>query len=389
MSDSIQNKPKFTVYEQIESMKGNGIRFELFGEDRAAEFLAKRNYFFKVKAFAKNFDKWQMEDGSLGPYMNLDFAYLVELSKLDMRLRSFVLSASLDVEHFLKVRINEAVMADPLCDGYGIVSDFLDYDDARKAFMLERRIAESDAEKTAKKVALLSEGILERLSGEGDPHGSTVEDFDEIRKVVDELTGGIDLRHVEKSISHLAGSSYSRNVAGKYGEAGSMAVWNFMELVPFGELISFYKYFFIERGEVRDRIARKVKPLLFPAKTLRNAAAHNNCILNAMRDRLSKPVGVIAKSLRDDYGYDAELVGLTRRVPVVHDLSALLICYDHIVEGPGIRADRARDMRALRQRLTRHLDFFSKQPEVTAVIGSVSLLLGGFADAFEGCLPSA
>ena len=40
-------------------MKGNGIRFGLFPESRAERFLTRRSYFFKVKAFAKGFDRWR------------------------------------------------------------------------------------------------------------------------------------------------------------------------------------------------------------------------------------------------------------------------------------------------------------------------------------------
>ena len=50
----------------------NGVRF--FPESRAERFLTRRNYFFKVKAFAKGFDRWRGPDGAPGAYMNLDFA---------------------------------------------------------------------------------------------------------------------------------------------------------------------------------------------------------------------------------------------------------------------------------------------------------------------------
>lgn len=390
-SSPSREKPKLTAAQQIESMKKNGIRFDLFPESRAEAFLTHRNYFFKLKAFSKNFDKWRLPDGSAGDYMHLDFAYLVELSRLDMRLRALVLSASLDIEHFLKVRINEAIMSDETCDGYDIVADFLQYDESRKKAALGSRVDMQHAKNTAmliRKVAMeAAKGLDHRESSSGLPV-SAIEAFDGIREMVDELTGGVDLHHIDKSISFLGTSSYSRKVAKKYGEAGRMAVWNLMELASFGDIISLYKFCFVERSERRDVTAQAVKPLLFPAKTLRNAAAHNSCLLHGLRDRLSAPVGAIAKTLRDEYGYDAEEVAGTKRVPVVHDLSAMLICYDRIVEAQGIRCEKAGEMRLLRTRLTRHIDYFSKQPEVVASITFAAKLLEGFADSLEGRMRS-
>lgn len=70
----VHPKPKLTAAPQIDSMKRSGIRFDLFPESRAERFLTRRNYFFKVKAFAKGFDRWRGPDGAPGAYMNLDFA---------------------------------------------------------------------------------------------------------------------------------------------------------------------------------------------------------------------------------------------------------------------------------------------------------------------------
>lgn len=385
-SDPAVSKPKLTAAQQIEAMARNGIRFDLFPKERAEVFLCRRNYFFKLKAFCKNFNKWRMPDGSDGGYMDLDFAYLVELSKLDMHLRALVLRVSLDIEHFLKVRINEAVMSDPRCDGYRVVADFLRFDEERKTVALENRLSMQVANQAAERMMRFAERIsaeARKAHGEEPASEAVVKAFDEARSLIDGATGGTDLHHIEHSIAYLGTSTYSRKVAMKYGDADRMAVWNLLELASFGDVIAFYKYYFIEYAEHRDPTAKSIKSLLFPAKTLRNAAAHNNCLLNGLRDRLSSPVGAIAKTLREEYGYDAEKVAGTRRVPLIHDLSALLICYDRVVEGPGIRRERAREMRMLKKRLLMHKDYFEKQFEVVAALDFIAALLEGFAASLE------
>ena len=42
---------------------------------------------------------------STGLYISLDFAYLKELSTLDMYLREIILKMTIDIEHFLKVKM--------------------------------------------------------------------------------------------------------------------------------------------------------------------------------------------------------------------------------------------------------------------------------------------
>ncbi|WRK56133.1 Abi family protein [Coprobacillaceae bacterium CR2/5/TPMF4] len=56
--------------------------------------------------------------------MHLDFEYLVELSKLDMYLREYIIKLSLDTEHFLKVKLINDLTNNDKEDGYNIISQF-------------------------------------------------------------------------------------------------------------------------------------------------------------------------------------------------------------------------------------------------------------------------
>jgi|GEM_PF-4727779 hypothetical protein len=44
-------RPKYSVSQQIESLKSHGVTFNLYTEADAQEFLTSRTYFFKLKAF--------------------------------------------------------------------------------------------------------------------------------------------------------------------------------------------------------------------------------------------------------------------------------------------------------------------------------------------------
>ena len=90
------NRPKLTIVEQIAHMKECGIRFTIDDEAAAAKFLHESTYYFKVKAYAKNYPKYNFGENK-GKYVDLEFAYLRELSIIDTLLRKEIMKMSLDL----------------------------------------------------------------------------------------------------------------------------------------------------------------------------------------------------------------------------------------------------------------------------------------------------
>jgi hypothetical protein len=99
------SKTKLSIRDQIIHMKDlKGVNFSIINETDAEKFLMENNYYFKLKSYAKNYDKY-VSGKSAGKYINLEFAYLKELSTLDMYLRKFIIKMTLDIEHFLKIQL--------------------------------------------------------------------------------------------------------------------------------------------------------------------------------------------------------------------------------------------------------------------------------------------
>ena len=117
-------KPMLSTKELIEHMKEKGITFRETSEKEAMDFLENNNYYMKLAAYRANYEKC-VEGKRKGMYQNLDFAYLQELSRLDMHLRHLVLEMCLDIEHAIKVRLVDLATKDPQEDGYDIVRRFL------------------------------------------------------------------------------------------------------------------------------------------------------------------------------------------------------------------------------------------------------------------------
>ena len=52
------SKKKSTVSEQIQDMHNKGITFHFTTEGDASNFLKYNNYYFKLKSYGKNYDKY-------------------------------------------------------------------------------------------------------------------------------------------------------------------------------------------------------------------------------------------------------------------------------------------------------------------------------------------
>ena len=120
-SNQIYGK-KLTVPEIISYCKETlGITFNLKSEEEAAVFLAKHNYFFRLKQYADFGEKTKS-----GKFTNVDFGQMVELSTVDMFLRKLILKMTLDFEHYLKVKIINDSQENHSDDGYAVVESFLE-----------------------------------------------------------------------------------------------------------------------------------------------------------------------------------------------------------------------------------------------------------------------
>ena len=162
-----------------------------------------------------------------------------------------------------------------------------------------------------------------------------------------------------------------------------MYVWNYLELVSFGGIITLYKFYFYDLKKRQSEKAESVKQLLFPVKALRNAAAHNGNVLNTIGQRLQKPVGSIATAAREELGIDQELVALTKRFPVIHDFTALVLCFDRIVSDADARSEKAAGLRTLRERFLEHADYFEKQVELDRGIRMLGEVMRSGADVIS------
>lgn len=118
------NRPILLSTNLIQHMKNKGIKFNIISESDAQHFLEEHNYYFKLASYRKNYVKYQ-NGPDAGQYIDLEFAYLKDLSTIDMHLRYLLLELSLDIEHAIKLTLIRDIESNPSEDGYNIVSQFI------------------------------------------------------------------------------------------------------------------------------------------------------------------------------------------------------------------------------------------------------------------------
>ena len=76
-------KPMLSVTGLIEHMQSKNITFNIMTVDWAKEYLEKNNNYFKLTSYRKNYSKFTSGKCE-GQYENLDFAFLIELARIDV-----------------------------------------------------------------------------------------------------------------------------------------------------------------------------------------------------------------------------------------------------------------------------------------------------------------
>lgn len=206
----------------IYKLKEKGITFNHYSEEYAIKFLNQHNYYVKLTAYKTDFPKHKNK------YVGLDFMALKDLSTIDMYLKQWVLSASLSVEHSLKVN------------------------------------------------------LLNDIQERG------IDEFDIVKKYVE-----IYPKMLEE-IERRRKTPYVKNLLAKYTHP-NYPIWVYLEVIPFGEFVNFYKYYcnIYSCGEFSS-------DLLYNVRDIRNASAHNNCIIHDLVNKngyYKKELVVILDSL--------------------------------------------------------------------------------------------
>ncbi len=279
----------------IEHMKSKGIKFNIVSEKEAINYLENNNNYFKLAAFRKNYPKHPAGEFE-GQYIDLEFAYLRDLAIIDMTLRYTIVHLALDIEHHAKLQLMREAEAHNE-DGYGIIKDYFESLDKKN-----RMRAETEIERN------------------------------------------------ENSI-------YCGAIIDKHKEA--YPIWAFIEIVPFGQLLSFYR-FCAER--YNDKKMQNTWYQLMACKEIRNASAHSNCILNDLTPNSAK------YSTNNDVMKSLSLIKSisknTRKSKMsnarIQQIVTLLYVHRNIVTSAGVLNKGKDKLSDLIERMEKHADYYQR-----------------------------
>lgn len=285
--------------ELIDHMKSKGISFNITTEAEAKEFLEKHNYYLKLSAYRCNYEK-NDSGPNIYQYKKLDFAYLKELSTLDMHLRYIVMEMCLDIEHAIKVKLLSTIASDPNEDGYNVVKCFL-------------------AEDTHFRVL--------------------------------------------KSINSHNKSEYCRDLIKKYYPY--FPVWVFVEVISFGDLLCFCSYY-SEKYNVKI-VNNKLMNIV---RDMRNAAAHSNCLINKMLDRLDptkQPHSEITEFVKNVSSISRKRRAKNLNYNFTYNFTTLLYIYDSLMPDISKKHTYKKLQDFLNNRVCKNKEYFNGNNKIVGV----------------------
>lgn len=299
-------KSKYSVDEQFKNLEDKNVQFNIMSKEEAREYLQNNTYYFKLKSYEKSFEY----NVSKNQYINLEFAYLVELSKLDMYLRELIIRISLHTEHFLKVKLIDDLTKNEKEDGYHVVRELF----SKYPFMVDH-------------------------------------------------------------INQKKNNSACADLIHKY--ENEWATWNLIEVISFGDFIRLYEFYYSLYPEQANAI---VSDLIWSLKFIRNASAHNNCLLNTLRkpyvythlyDKKRKTI-IVNKRLVSLLSSVPTITKNNRKKkmsnPVIHDVVASLFLFNEICTSQVFKKKIFTEFKDFMEgRLIKNKEYFSSDNVFTSI----------------------
>lgn len=234
--------------------------------------------------------------GEDGKYLHLDFADLVDLAIIDNRLRAILLEMAISIEHFSKVHLLK-VLQKSESNGTQVVTDYVNQ---------------------------LTPSFRETLESELDKNKNSL---------------------------------YCGNLYKKYlGNKIYCPVWVFVEMVSFGQYLHFYE-FCAKRNQSQNKELLRRLYLMRVVKDLRNACAHNNCIINDLRAQTNRDPNEEIQKVFASLGFSKGVRSKHLKRVAMYQIITTLYAHKEIVISPGVHKNIALKLRDLNDRFYRDRDY--------------------------------
>lgn len=301
----IELRPMMKIADMVTYLKTKNIKFELITEEEAQKYLRDNNNYYNLMAYKHNFEKYMINGTFIDKYIDLDFAYLKDLAIIDYRVRMLFFKIIIDIEHYLKIRILNLIEDIDKEDGYRIVNMYLEKDFTDAKFP----------------------------------------------------------KKVHNSIFKKVGNNYYQKIFSKYDidkdkKLENIPVWEFLEIITFGELVNFYEFFSKEY-----QLKKEIKNIFILREIvkLRNAVAHNSCVLCELdkKDNEHVPDFKIIDYL-NSCGIGKETRNNKLGNSRIRQMTYALYMFNEIVTSTGVKTNVTNDINKLfYERIILHKEYYN------------------------------
>jgi len=189
-SNKVILRPMMKVTDMVQYLKNKKIKFELISESEAEKYLKNNNNYYNVTSYKNNFERYLFDGKFVDEFIDLDFAYLKDMAIIDYRIRLLLFKMIIDIEHYLKMKILNTIEKIDEEDGYKIVNLYLEKDFNDKNYP----------------------------------------------------------KRIHNSIFKKVGNEYYQKIFSKYDvdkdkKLENIPIWEFLEIITFGELVNFYDFY--------------------------------------------------------------------------------------------------------------------------------------------------
>lgn len=186
------------------------------------------------------------------------------------------------------------------------------------------------------------------------------EDGYHLVKAFDEKNNG----HTLRKVSGHKSSPYTCDLIAKYHP--DYPVWAFVELISFGDLTYLCNFY-------KDLYHHTIMPNKFmnAVRDMRNAAGHNNCLLNHLFDKMEPSKQADSKIIqfaREHSSMKPEAVAKYLRYRSVYDFIVLLYVCEQLITSHGIKSHRYAVLQELvNNRMMRNAAYFENHTRLKGV----------------------
>ena len=190
--------------------------------------------------------------------------------------------------------------------------------------------------------------LLSKIENSGKDGYTMVEEY------IQDLRNKNEYEYLEKELDKNKTGTYCGNLVAKYDK--EYPIWVFLEIIPFGRFVKFYRFV---ANRLQDRKMIDESYMLMDVRELRNACAHNNCIINDLRSYTSQyPANYRVLNAVAQIGVSKKVRDNKLSNTRIKQLITLLYLNKNIVNSKGVLKYQTQILQDLKNRIEHHIDYY-------------------------------